>query len=263
VTTTAQPAVHLKCYRDSAARRTAEQNYWWLAGLGSPLILPRLLTATGRQLGFEHVTGRHASPGDLVAIAGHLGGVHAAAHAAELHHAQMDAPFRTASGHQIPGFLGRRLAAVTRALDTGTVPAPALSVSQAECLLRGACTGPAAFYKDANPRNFLITAAGPVTVDFDDLTLAPFGYDLAKLIVATAMTHGPLPAAQITAAVGAYNAAAGLACPQAGAVTWQQLMAWAEIHHILTSRYLGRSGYRHSWHDLRPRQPRPPRNLEG
>ena len=45
-----------------------------------------------------------------------------------------------------------------------------------------AADGPAAFYKDANPRNFLITPAGhPVTIDFDDLTLAPFGYDLAKL----------------------------------------------------------------------------------
>ncbi len=59
-------------------------------------------------------------------------------------------------------------------------------------LLHGACGGPAAFYKDANPRNFLITPAGPVTVDFDDLTLAPFGYDLAKLVVTLAMTYGAL-----------------------------------------------------------------------
>ncbi len=35
-------------------------------------------------------------------------------------------------------------------------------------------------------------------------------------------------------------------------VTWEQLMDWAEIHHILTSRYLGRAGYRHSWHAVRP-----------
>lgn len=252
---TAQPAVHLKRYRDSAAQFRAERNYRWLAGLGGPVHLPRLLTTTGQQLGFEHVTGRHAEPGDLTALASHLGGLHAAAHAAGLHHAQMDVPFRTASGHQIPGFLARRLAAVTRELGSGAVPDPAFSVSQAERLLRGACAGPAAFYKDANPRNFLITPNGPVTVDFDDLTLAPFGYDLAKLVVTLAMTHGALPARQITGAMGAYNAAAGRHRPGPGTLTWAELMAWAEIHHILTSGYLGRSGYRHSWHNLRPGRP--------
>ena len=46
-----------------------------------------------------------------------------------------------------------------------------------------------------------MTATGPAIVDFDDLTLAPFGYDLAKLVVSTAMTHGPLPAEAITAAL--------------------------------------------------------------
>ena len=39
-------------------------------------------------------------------------------------------------------------------------------------------------------RNVLVTPSGPALVDFDDLTLAPFGYDLAKLVVSTAMTFG-------------------------------------------------------------------------
>jgi Ser/Thr protein kinase RdoA (MazF antagonist) len=108
-----------------------------------------------------------------------------------------------------------------------------------------------------------LTTTGPVTIDFDDLTLAPFGYDLAKLTVTLAMTNGPLPAWQITAALDAYNTAAAAGCPQAAAVTWEQLMTWAEIHHILTSRYKDRSGYQHSWHDLRPCQPRRQGDLEG
>jgi Phosphotransferase enzyme family len=263
VTIPAQPAIYTKHYRDAAARDRAQRNYWWLASLGSPLRLPRLLTATRQQLGFERITGRHAVAEDLEPLAAHLGQVHAIAHTARLCHIRLDASFTTASGHLIPGFLIRRLDAITRALGTGNVPGSALSTGQAERLLHDACGEPAAFYKDANPRNFLITATGPVTVDFDDLSLAPFGYDLAKLVITLAMTCGPLPASQITAALGAYNAATRQRCPEAGTVTWTQLMAWAEIHHILTSRYLGRSGYQHSWHELRPCPPQPPRDLEG
>lgn len=256
-------ATHHKHYPDAASRRRAERNYRWLASLGSPIHLPRLLTTTGNQLGFEPVTGRHALPADLPALAAHLGQVHAAAYRTGLHQARLDEPFTTPGGHLIPGFLTRRLTAVTRALSRGDVPGAAFSAGQADRLLRDACTGPAAFYKDANPRNFLLTPTGPVTIDFDDLTLAPFGYDLAKLTVTLAMANGPLPTWQITAALNAYNAATANNCPQAAAVTWERLMAWAEIHHILTSRYKDQSGYLHSWHDLRPGQPRRPGDLEG
>ena len=34
--------------------------------------------------------------------------------------------------------------------------------------------------------------------------------------------------------------------------TRQRLNDWIEIHHILTSPYLGRHGYAHGWHLLRP-----------
>ncbi len=243
--------MYLKHYRDDASRHRAEQNYRWLAGLPGPLRLPRLRDHQGPVLAFEDIRGRQAEPGDLMMLAGHLGAIHAAAHTAELRHARLGVCFRTASGHEIPGFLGKRLAATARELESGRVPGAALSTGEARALLHGACGGPAAFYKDANRRNFLITPAGPVTVDFDDLTLAPFGYDLAKLVVSLSMTYGALGSARITAALDAYNTATRH-LPGVMPVTREQLMAWAEIHHILTSRYLGRAGYRHSWHAVRP-----------
>jgi SAM-dependent methyltransferase len=250
VSTGTASATHRKRYRDTASREQAEQNYRWLAALGAPLRLPPLLAAGGRDLVFEHVDGRHAGPGDLIALASHLGALHARAHAAELHRARLARPLRTRSGHQIPGFPGTRLDALARNLCSGSVPRPALTAGQAERLLRAACDGPAAFYRDASPRNYLITPAGPVTVDFDDLTLAPSVYDLAKLVVTLAMTHGPLPAGQISAAIDAYNAAA-----RTGPLTWKAMTGFAEIHHILTARYVGAGGYRHTWDTVRPSRP--------
>jgi Phosphotransferase enzyme family len=243
--------VYLKHYSDDASRHRAEQNYRWLASLPGPLRLPQLHDHGGPVLAFEDIRGRPAEPGDLVMLASHLGAVHAATYIAELQQARLGEAFCAASGHEIPGFLGRRLEAVARELEAGRVPGPAFSTGQACALLRSACGGPAAFYKDANLRNFLITPTGPVTVDFDDLTLAPFGYDLAKLVVSLSMTYGALGSAQINAALGTYNAATRR-LPGVMPVAREQLMAWAEIHHILTSRYLGRAGYRHGWHEVRP-----------
>lgn len=247
------PSVFIKRYPDDTSRDRARAAYDWLAGTGSPFILPRLLTAGPGCLAFEQVSGWHARPQDLTYLATHLGAAHSAAWSAGLHRAQLGHPYPVSPGLVLPGFPQRRLAAVARELRSGHVPGPALTVSQAGRLIRGTCRGPVAFYKDANPRNFLITAAGPATVDFDDITLAPAGYDLAKLVVTLAMTYGPIADGQITAALAAYNRAAG---PGLGPVRRDQFMAWAEIHHILTSRYLGRGGYRYSWHVLRPGGPR-------
>lgn len=252
MTATRAPAQHSKCYRSAAACRAAAANYQWLARAVGPVRLPRLISAGPCRLVFEHVTGRHAQPRDLVTLARHLGEVHLAAYASELWRAHLAVPYSSGSGHRIPAFTTRRVAAVRRLLRACLVPDPAFDHGQAVRLLNAAAQSPAAFYKDANPRNFLITPGGPVTIDFDDLTLAPFGYDLAKLIVTLAMTHGRLPPRLIGQALAAYNAA-GIRCPdKAGNVTWTQLMAWAEIHHVLTSRYLGQAGYRRSWHTVRP-----------
>jgi Ser/Thr protein kinase RdoA (MazF antagonist) len=153
----------------------------------------------------------------------------------------------------LPSFPHRRVDAVAREIRAGNVPGTGLmSVTRAQRLLAGT-RGEAAFYKDANLRNFVITPDGlPVTVDFDDLTLAPFGYDLAKLVVTLAMTYGALPGELIAAALCAYNTAAARQSAALPNVTWAELMNWAEIHHILTSRYAADGRYPYRWHEVRP-----------
>lgn len=242
----------IKHYPQPAACRTAAANYHWLATLGSTLRLPRLVAAGTCQLAFEYVHGRHAVPGDLVSLAGHLGDLHGVAHVKALHRAHLDTSYVAEAGHPIPDFLTPRLGVLRQRLADHVVPEPRLNLQQAIRLLEQATAGPAAIYKDANPRNFLLTRDGPVMVDVDDLTLAPFGYDLAKLVVTLAMTHGPIPRDDIHRALGAYNRATRRHDPELGRVTRAWLLAWAEIHHILTSPYLGRHGYHYGWHTPGP-----------
>jgi Ser/Thr protein kinase RdoA (MazF antagonist) len=244
---------HLKRYLDPRARQRAQANYSWLAGLEPTARLPRLLPAPdGEHLMFEHVNGRHARPEDLPLLAASLGDMHGDAHARELHQARLPQRYPTRAGHTLPGFPDGRIDAVARELRSGRVRDARLTVHQAQELITGA-VGPAAFYKDANPRNFLITPEGTlVTIDFDDLTLAPFGYDLGKLIVTLAMTHGPIPAASIAAALTSYNKAASRHSRSLPGVTWEELTGWAEIHHILTSRYADDGRYPCRWNQARP-----------
>jgi Ser/Thr protein kinase RdoA (MazF antagonist) len=244
--------VYVKHYPDLAARQAAEANYQWLAGLGTPMLLPPVIAASDLDLHFEHIDGRHARPEDLATLAAHLGHIHGDAHAKELCHAQLRRQYRTSSGHTLASFPSRRTAAVARELRAGNAPDFALTTVQAQRLLTGA-DGPAAFYKDANPRNFLLTPAGTtVTIDFDELTLAPFGYDLAKLVVTLAMAFGPMPRSKVEAALNGYNTAAAGHSAALPGVSWAQLMNWAEIHHILTSRYASGDRYPHHWHEVRP-----------
>jgi hypothetical protein len=240
-----------KRYATAAARKRAEANYQWLTRLQGPAHLPGLRSSGERELHFEHVEGRHAGTGDLGMLAGHLGDVHGSAHEAELRKAVLASPYRAADGHMLPAFPAGRIAAVARALASGSVPDARLTTSTASRLV-SAADGPAAFYKDANPRNFLITRDGiPVTIDFDDLTLAPFGYDLAKLVVTLSMAHGPIPASAASAALSDYNAAARRHA-NVPAVAWDQLMDWAEVHHILTARYAADGRYSYTWNEVRP-----------
>lgn len=243
---------YVKRYASAPARSRAEANYRWLTRLQGPAHLPELRYSGECELLFRHIEGRHALPADLTMLAVHLGDVHGSVHQAELRKAELPRPYRAAGGQVLPSFPADRLAAVERELSSGHVPGARLTVPQAHHLITSA-DGPAAFYKDANPRNFLITPDGtPVTIDFDDLTLAPFGYDLAKLIVTLAMTHGPIPRAAITEALGAYNLAANGHCPALPRVTWNELMGWAEIHHILTARYADDGRYPFPWDRVRP-----------
>lgn len=250
--------VFTKTYGSVADLDQAVGNYYWLASLSPPARLPVIVEARGATLVLERVAGRPVRPDDLTAVAAHLGSLHAAAHRRWLHRADLardlDVSTKTRP-HRIPGFLVGRAQAVEAALRSGRVPDPLFGPSRAAAYLARAVQGPVAFYKDANPRNFLVPdsandlAAQPWLVDFDSMSLSPPGYDLAKLMVGLAMTHGRLRDRLVLDGRDAYNAAAEPALPP---VTAEDLLVWAEVHHVLTHRYLGQHGYRHSWHEVRP-----------
>ncbi|MBT2478372.1 phosphotransferase [Streptomyces sp. ISL-94] len=240
-----------KTYATAEAALRAQAHHAWLDRLGVPV--PRLHGRRGRHrldLLFEALPDRHIGPGDLPETARLLGQAHAAAYRDSLHRARLDQPFPLPGVGTLEPFTTPRIARVQKLLDAGTVPEPAFTSDQAARVITTAAGEPAAFYKDANPRNFLITQAGIAVIDFDDLTLAPFGYDLAKLILTTAMTHGPLPGPLTAATLNSYNQAVPHPCSA------DRLNDWLEIHHILTSPYLGRHGYIHGWHTLRPTETR-------
>lgn len=225
-------APYVKHYTDPARGLAARAHLAWLTRLDSGVRLPHAHPGTATRLVLEHLPGRHAEPDDLEAVAAAIGRLHGTAYARHLHAASLDQPLTT-DGLTIADFhTGRH--AVLNDLGIHT-------------------TGlPVALYKDTNLRNVLITDTGPAMVDFDDLTLAPFGYDLAKLVVSTAMAHGPIPAGRIDAALCAYDASVAATGGPEGACTAEQLAAYTEIHHRLTARYLHHHGYRHPWPTVRP-----------
>lgn len=241
----------VKAYPTVQARTAAEHHYRWLTTHARPLQLPALLAAGDTSLEFAHVQGRHATPNDLVRIAAHLGDAHGAAWTNTLHTARMDQPHPIGRDGAISDFISPRLAALHRRHQAGYLPAHDLDATQG--ILTTAAPEFVTFYKDTNPRNILITAASQlITVDVDDLTLAPFGYDLAKLIVTLAMTHGQLPDEIIESALDAYNTTAARHDVNLGHVDLQHLSQYTTLHHILTAPYLGRGGYRHPWSTVKP-----------
>jgi hypothetical protein len=247
--TSPEPRRWIKRYTSTAACQTAAAHHQWLASLGAPV--PRLHSIGGDRLEFEHVRGRHARPCDLPQLAELLGRLHHTAYRIDLYHARLDRPHTVSTGLTIPDFLTPRRAAVTTLLTNRTAPSARLTAEQAIRALEAAAHSPACLYKDSNPRNFLINPADDpatcVLVDFDVLTLAPPGYDLAKLLVTLTMTYGALPAAAINRALATYNTAWTASSTGLEPVPWAQLMTWAQIHHILTSPYLGHGGYRYTW----------------
>jgi aminoglycoside/choline kinase family phosphotransferase len=232
----------IKPYPTLAAAESATHHHVWISGVGQ-LPVPDLLGHDGDTLVFAHVPGRHAAPDDLTAVARTLARFHAAAHR-HLAGAHMNQPHTTSRGQVIAGFSERR---EQRLLDLLAAPSPpdtTLTAEHVAAWMAHAADLPPTVYKDANVRNFLITPT-VVAVDFDTLTLAPLGYDLAKLVVSAAMTYGPLDTGLATGVLTEYNgllAKAGLPACTSG-----QFTAWTEMHHVLTSPYLGRNGYRFPW----------------
>lgn len=166
-----------------------------------------------------------------------------------MHAARLHQPHTTTIELVIPDFADPRRAALHRAAAVAGVDVAAVDAVLDRPGL------PAAFYKDPNVRNYLVSGEGVAVVDFDDLTLAPFGYDLAGLLVTASMTYGRLDEQTLACCIGAYRVAvAPQQCRPA------DLRQFAELHHLLTLRYLGHNGYRHPWPTVRPwPSPFPPR----
>ncbi|MEU7171550.1 MULTISPECIES: phosphotransferase [Micromonospora] len=233
---TAHPAttstVFVKHYTDPARGVAASRHLRWLHSLASGVRLPHLYPGTAAHMVMERLPGRHPGPGDLTEVAVALGQLHASAYRRYLYAARLDQPFAGSDGVTIADFHRRR----SQTLIKCEIDPP---------------LAPVAFYKDANLRNFLLTPDGVAVVDFDDLTLAPFGYDLAKLVVSTAMTHGRLSGTSIETALAAYNRTLAMnGGPRIGC-TNGDLARYCEIHHLLTVPYLHRNGYHHAWPTVR------------
>ncbi|MEV4197539.1 phosphotransferase [Micromonospora globbae] len=233
--------IFVKRYDHPERRAAATANHAWLTSLDAAVRLPRLLASDAQHLIFERLPGHTPAVADLPRVAAALGRLHAAAHERELHAARLDQPHTTTTGLVIPDFAGPRRAALHRAAAVAGVDAAAVDA------LLDRPGPPAAFYKDPNVRNYLVDGEDVAVVDFDDLTLAPFGYDLAGLLVTASMTYGRLDEQTLAHCVDAYRAAvAPQRCHPA------DLHQFAELHHLLTLRYLGRNGYRHPWPTVRP-----------
>jgi Ser/Thr protein kinase RdoA (MazF antagonist) len=234
-------SLFVKRYPSPQRAQTALANYTWLSSLDSGVTFPKLVSATESRLVFNTVNGDTPGPVHLPQLANAVGHLHRAA-APRLASSSAD-PKQQAFLSGIKDFPESRREALRH--SGGKSELCSETISQ---ILPFAASQPCTFYKDSNLRNFILTGdAVVVVVDFDDLTLAPYGYDLAKLIVSSAMTHGQLTVLAISETLSAYNAAVGWE-----ACTLRRLALWAELNWLLTAKYLGRNGYTHPWPQLRP-----------
>ncbi|MFD8460505.1 phosphotransferase [Streptomyces antimycoticus] len=230
---------------ERAAR--AVRHYWWINEHAKPLQQPALRTIGPTSLTFERIEGRPVRPADLPRMAELLGHAHGAAWASDLQSASLGTPHRFQDGTTFDDYLDLREIALRRRHEQGYLPNKVALYAMLG-LLEETAQGPFAFYKDSNPRNFIITSTQDiVTIDTDDLSLAPMGYDLAKLIATLHLTYGPLTDQAVSAALLAYNAAAGSYNARLGTTDRERLGDFLTLHAVLTAPYVGRNGYRYSW----------------
>ncbi|GED88868.1 phosphotransferase [Streptomyces sp. 6-11-2] len=224
----------------------AVRHYRWINEHAKPLRQPALHTVETDSLTFERIEGRSVRPEDLPRMAELLGHAHGAAWASDLRSASLDTPHHFQDGTTFDDYLGPRKLALRRRHEQGYLPNRA-ALHAMLGLLEATAQGPCAFYKDSNPRNFIITSTQDiVAVDTDDLSLAPMGYDLAKLIATLHLTYGPLTDQAVNTALLAYNAAARRHDARLGTTDRGRLDSFLGLHAVLTAPYVGRNGYRYS-----------------
>ncbi|MCX4785419.1 phosphotransferase [Streptomyces sp. NBC_01221] len=241
-----------KHYRTPERTAAAVRHYRWINQHAKPLRQPGLSVIGPVSLTFERVEGRPVRPEDLPRMAKLLGHAHGAAWCSDLQSALLSTPHRFQDGTAFDDYLGPREVALRRRHEQGYLP-DKTSLYAMLGLLEETAQGPSAFYKDSNPRNFIVTRAGDiVTVDTDDLSLAPMGYDLAKLIAALHLTYGPLTDQTINSALFTYNGAARCYGARLGTTDRERLDDFLALHAVLTAPYVGRNDYHYSW-PLRPR----------
>jgi hypothetical protein len=222
---------YVKHYASPRGAESARAHHDWLRQLGAPARIPKLYEVTGTRMVLEHLEGHQPEPADLPVVAAALGDLHTAAYTRHLHTWRLDRPYEATTTLRLVDFVSPR----------ATVLPPDFAEAELPCAL----------YKDSNIRNFILLDDEVAIIDFDDLTLAPFGYDLAKLVVSAAMTHGPLSGALIEDTLNRYNTqTTGIANAHCDI---RRLQLYTEIHHRLTSGYLGRHGYTYDWSTVRPR----------
>ncbi|GAA4935992.1 hypothetical protein GCM10023224_16000 [Streptomonospora halophila] len=243
-----------KHYPTPGRAAAAVRNYRWIAQYAPPLRQPELRRTGPLSLTFEQVEGRPAGPHDLTRLAELLGNAHGTAWTKDLAFATLRIPHRFRDGAVFEDYLRPRQVTLRRRLEQGYLTSTE-ALHTTLTLLDKTAEGPCAFYKDSNLRNFIITAADElVTVDTDDLTLAPMGYDLAKLVATLLLTHGALSRDAIDEALAAYNGAARRHDAQLGTTDRERLDAFLALHATFTAPYIGRNGYRHSWPDVCPQE---------
>ncbi|WP_112136087.1 phosphotransferase [Glycomyces dulcitolivorans] len=234
-----------KRYRSPEECAAASRHYRWLAQHLPIVRRPRLVSADKTTLVFEHVNGRKVLPSDLATVAEHLGHVHGIANAGPLAHLDLTAGSAgPADAIFTRAYFPSRAETLLRRYRDGHI-ASRESLRRLSLILERTAQLPAAIYKDANCRNFIVTTEDtPFTIDFDDLDPAPMGYDLAKLAVSLQMTYGALPASALTAALDRYNQASATHT-RAAPISAEQFTDLLTLQAVLTAPYLGKHHYTH------------------
>lgn len=237
--------VWIKEYETPSAARAAALNHAWLRAMG--LNVPQLAawTPASRRLCLGYVGGASPVGLDELSVAVEQIGAWHGAVAGHLSDTAGSA-LVLGPGVEISPFMPTRIDALTAsATGYGQVIAPDDLSRIASVVSRSRPS----VYKDMNVRNVLVDGGTVWHVDFDDLTLAPAGYDLAKLLLSWAMTHGRRP--PMSQLIATYNGAA-----RGGLCSYEELALWMELNDVLTRRYRSTNRYVHSWSEMRTAEDR-------